>query len=431
MIKLIFFLGMLGSMFMVQGQENIPIIRANTKDVSVRDGEHFRKGYWYIMPEVSPDYYHVENPKKPHRVSFYTDLDSIAFDVTVNNDYDFIILLNGKDSCLTRVSTKTPKPLVLKRSCVDCNIGSDTIPFTMGLDNKIYVKAKINNGKAMRFLFDLGSTNCVINESIAEKSKIKWEGNATMGSVQGSETVKVSKHNAVQVKSLQWDSVPLFSTQHIGWGTKGILGMALLQEQIIELNYDEKIIVIHQERPDITKGYHKVDMEMRDGVPYIPITIDNGKTKATNWYMFDNGYSDCLLVDNMHAKANGLYGSMRNLGFRDNDMNGHTETVAAPVLRMGNLELTNVPIDLQNPADPQPYDRVIAGNDLLKRLNVIIDFRESVIYVKPNSLMNEPYDKASIWLQRILWAAGILLLVVVYLLVKRRLRSKKQSTLGL
>ena len=82
-------------MLWVTGQENIPVIRANAKDVSVRDGAHFRKGYWYIMPEVRPDDYRVENPKKPHRVVFITDLDSISFDVSPDKEYDFIILLNG------------------------------------------------------------------------------------------------------------------------------------------------------------------------------------------------------------------------------------------------------------------------------------------------------------------------------------------------
>ncbi|MFN5477620.1 MAG: hypothetical protein ACK57D_05180 [Sphingobacteriales bacterium] len=43
MAKIFLLAGMLGSMLWVTGQENIPVIRANAKDVSVRDGAHFRK----------------------------------------------------------------------------------------------------------------------------------------------------------------------------------------------------------------------------------------------------------------------------------------------------------------------------------------------------------------------------------------------------
>jgi hypothetical protein len=165
---------------------------------------------------------------------------------------------------------------------------------------------------------------------------------------------------------------------------------------------------------------------MRDGVPFIPITIDNGKSKCTNWFMFDNGYSNCLLVDNNFAKANALYGTMKTVGSRDNAMNGKTETVLVPKMLIGDYAIVNVPIDLQNPQDAHPYDRVIAGNDLLKRFNVIIDYQENVIYFKPNTLMDEPYDKAGMWLQRVLWAGGIVLLLVVFYLLRRRPRLNKK-----
>jgi hypothetical protein len=274
----------------------------------------------------------------------------------------------------------------------------------------------------MTFQFDLGTTNCVVNESITDESSIHWEGTAAMGSVQGTEQVKSSKYNTIQLRNLRWDSIPLFSTEKTGWRSKGIIGNSILQEQIVELNYDRNILVFHQQLPIIDKSYHRVPFEMRDGVPFIPISIDNGRTKATTWYMFDNGYSNCLLVDKENALTNLLYGTMKSVGFRDNAMNGKTETVLAPKLLIGDYTIANVPIDLQNPQDANPYDRVIAGNDLLKRFNVIIDYQESVIYFKPNALINEPYDKAGMWLLRVLWAGGIVLLFVVFFLLRRRFR---------
>ncbi|MBK9736526.1 MAG: hypothetical protein IPO92_16830 [Saprospiraceae bacterium] len=68
---LIVLLGLTGLFNIASAQHQLPIIRANSKNVSVLDGEHFRKGYWYIMPELKPDFYLVENPKKPHKVIFF------------------------------------------------------------------------------------------------------------------------------------------------------------------------------------------------------------------------------------------------------------------------------------------------------------------------------------------------------------------------
>jgi hypothetical protein len=50
---------------MIFVHSKLPIIKANSRNVTVLDGGHYRKGCWYIIPETKPDYYIVENPKKP------------------------------------------------------------------------------------------------------------------------------------------------------------------------------------------------------------------------------------------------------------------------------------------------------------------------------------------------------------------------------
>ncbi|MEJ0101473.1 MAG: hypothetical protein WDO19_02460 [Bacteroidota bacterium] len=78
------------------------MIKANSNNADIKDGLHFRKAYWYIMPEKKPDRYYVELPAKEHAVTFYTDIDSITFNTMYGGVYNFVILLNGKDSCYTQ-----------------------------------------------------------------------------------------------------------------------------------------------------------------------------------------------------------------------------------------------------------------------------------------------------------------------------------------
>ncbi|HCT30577.1 MAG TPA: transglutaminase domain-containing protein [Bacteroidales bacterium] len=99
MKKLLFVLLVLGhSAF---GQKNLPLIKASSIKVDIRDGEIFKKGGWNITPKLKPDIYATQNKNK--KVTFYTDLDSISFVVIPNVQYDFVILLNNKDSALTRI----------------------------------------------------------------------------------------------------------------------------------------------------------------------------------------------------------------------------------------------------------------------------------------------------------------------------------------
>jgi C-terminal processing protease CtpA/Prc len=100
------------------GQTTIPLIKASSKSVSVRDGAVLRKGVWNLSPETKPDVYTVLEPSKESTITFYTDIDSISFRVKPDTTYDFVIVLNGSDSCYTRISTLVPKPFLYSKGFV-------------------------------------------------------------------------------------------------------------------------------------------------------------------------------------------------------------------------------------------------------------------------------------------------------------------------
>ena len=95
------------------------IIKASSQMVDIRDGNLFKKGSWRISPEAKPDVYNTPNKNK--RVSFITDIDSISFIVKPEKIYDFIILLNNKDTAYTRIVYK-PSHLDVLKSAKDYNL---------------------------------------------------------------------------------------------------------------------------------------------------------------------------------------------------------------------------------------------------------------------------------------------------------------------
>jgi len=81
-------------------QKKIPVYKSNTANISILDGKDFKANSWTISPQVKPDVYTTSNRK----VAFYTDLDTIIYNLKPNNNYDFYIILKGKDSALTRIT---------------------------------------------------------------------------------------------------------------------------------------------------------------------------------------------------------------------------------------------------------------------------------------------------------------------------------------
>ncbi len=93
-------------------QRSLPLIKATSKSVDIRDKGVRRKNAWTIVQEAKPDVYTTSS--KNEKVTFYTDLDSISFTVVPNGVYNFVILLNGKDTALTQIKYEPSKLDILK-----------------------------------------------------------------------------------------------------------------------------------------------------------------------------------------------------------------------------------------------------------------------------------------------------------------------------
>lgn len=94
----------------VFAQKKLPIIKANSTSVDIKDDNQLRKNAWKIVPEEKLDVYTTSAKK----VTFYTDIDSISFKIEPKKQYDFIILLNGKDSARTQIKYEPSRLDILK-----------------------------------------------------------------------------------------------------------------------------------------------------------------------------------------------------------------------------------------------------------------------------------------------------------------------------
>ena len=93
-------------------QKKSQLIKANSLQVDIKVDDNLIKNAWTIVPETNPDIYTTSAKK----VTFYTDIDSISFDVKSNEQYYFVILLNGKDSANTRIVWEPSKLEILRNA---------------------------------------------------------------------------------------------------------------------------------------------------------------------------------------------------------------------------------------------------------------------------------------------------------------------------
>ena len=109
-IKAVMIISIIWSLSSCSKTKKIDVVRANSKQATIKVNDVLYPSGWTITPSISPDIYPVEIEKgTTARVSFKTDLDSISYEVTLGTIIDFYVLLNEKDSALTRFEGVPPK----------------------------------------------------------------------------------------------------------------------------------------------------------------------------------------------------------------------------------------------------------------------------------------------------------------------------------
>lgn len=98
----------------VFSQKELPIIHAKSNKVDIKVGAQVLKGQWTIKPKLELDVYTVG--KIGEDVTFYTDIDSISVTIDEKTKFDFIILLNKKDSAYTQIKYKESHLSILKKA---------------------------------------------------------------------------------------------------------------------------------------------------------------------------------------------------------------------------------------------------------------------------------------------------------------------------
>lgn len=379
----------------VQAQAILPVLKTNARSLDVREGHNLYKHYWDVSPGVKKDVYFAHRFKKETTITFYSDIDSVSFRTVPGQVYNFIILLNNKDTCYTQISTTRES---YYKNCIDCIILKDTIPFTVGNDNRVYITGTINNSQPLKFFFDNGADNTILFPSAFSKGvKLKFDDSVANRGTGGIQTRGVSNFNDVQIAKLHWrNEQVMYVEKQIGEGD-GTIGYDVFEDKIIELDYEKGLMIIHNAPFKMDKGYTRLAMQLNGGeVPSVTCTLINRGKKYTAAFLFDMGATGCLFLNQGFLVKNSFYGTMKTIGEAKSTGAGSgaikTSLAILPEFILGRHTFKDVPVNLESPAENDPGTGVL-GMDILKRFNTILDYTNNVIYLRPNALANSPYKQ--------------------------------------
>lgn len=355
-------------------QNNLPVIKATSRNVKIRDGAVL-KDWWYIVPEARPDVYWVDFPQKEQAVTFITDIDSISFVVKHGMAYDFVILVNGKDSAFTQIAG------VYKHQ-INCtgSTGNDSIPFTLR-DNRIYFEGAINSSETLSIQFDLGAGMSNINAKSSYKVKMEFDSSVFLINSQGRNKARLSSVNTITIGKLSFLQEAFIETKNMAKWEDAIVGNSLFLDKYLEIDYNNQLLIIHDSMPPLDSSWIKLDMLLDGGVrPMISAVLELDGAKYTDWYIFDTGNSGNGIISNELTARYGIYDKFNKIiGFAGRKI------ASIPKITIAGYSFENGTIVLEKPG-ANLLEKSVLGNKMLSRLNVVIDNRQGYLYLKPNKL---------------------------------------------
>jgi hypothetical protein len=357
-------------------QQTLPVIHANSKIVTIKDGLNTKTNFWVIVPEVKPDVYYLDLPRKNTTVKFITDIDSISFNMNYGETKDFIVLLNGKDSCYTQIAASHPH-LTLPQQ----QTGNDTIPFTLK-DNRIYFKGKVNGSELLNIQFDLGADAVNINNKSIDKININFDKKGTLINSNGNNETRVSSKNEFELAGLKWKGIEIYETRNMKNYEDVIIGNSFFLDKVYKIDYQTSVLIVYDKQPEIDTDYVKQNMILDNGVrPVFEATFILGNHTYKEWFLFDTGNSGVGIISNTFLDKNNLYDDFSTIiSF------GEKKVARIPQLVIANQTISSgaITLEKQNKNGSEYKFGGLIGNKLLKNFNVIVDNREGLIYLRLN-----------------------------------------------
>lgn len=293
---------------------------------------------------------------------------------------------------------------------VSCKPGARTsakrreIPFRLPR-NQIILPVKIGDSRELRIILDTGmhfEGLLVYNPDLQDSITVE---NAIEVLVPGAGADSASRAIMTDSGSFHVGNVEFINQRIIvlqndmmkGFPSDGVTGYSFFGNYIVEVDYDKMLITLHEsEKTEVDSSWGYLPITFKDNmIPWIEavVNIKGDEVVPVSLYI-DLASGDALeLLIKKEMKFHlpeQLEDSYLGRGL-SGDIYGHKGKISS--LKLGSFCLEDV-VTAFAPAkvrSKQEGADGIIGNDALRRFNLIFDYKNAKLYLKPNSFFSEPF----------------------------------------
>lgn len=301
------------------------------------------------------------------------------------------------------------------------NLDSDKIRFKL-IGNLIILPVELN-GVELSFVLDSGVSKPILfnlaNIDSLQINKVETILLRGLGGGAPVESIK-SKNNFLSVGNainINQDIYVVFDssinfTPRLGTPVHGIIGYDLFKDFIVEINYSSKYIVLHEPDSYSYKSCRRCeifDLSFYNNKPYISGEVEIDSSYLPVNLLIDTGSSDALWI--FENKDKGLV-PKEQMYFDDFLGKGLSGNIYGKRSKIKRFKLKRFELEDVNAAFPDSASISFArknikrngsiSGEVLKRFNVIIDYKNKRLTLKKNKYFRAPfsYNKSGIIIEQ-------------------------------
>lgn len=177
----------------------------------------------------------------------------------------------------------------------------------------------------------------------------------------------------------------------------GIIGYSFLSRYIVKIDYDNNLVEVWE--PGKIK-YPRAGILVNpviNGIPVFDASLTDGNSSHSRFY-FDTGAGLCLLMSEAFEKDSSILRKEKKIiTTQAEGIGGKTAMKLTTVkeIKIGKYKFKKVPAHIfKDEFNVTAYPSLggLIGNDLLRRFNLIINYGQKELHLKPNSHFKEPFD---------------------------------------
>ncbi len=257
---------------------------------------------------------------------------------------------------------------------------------------------------SLNFVLDTGSGGISLDSLTCEYYNLKTEpSDRIVRGIAGIKYVSFAKNHALHLPGIIISNLDFHINDYeilssaYGMKIDGIMGYSFLRRYIVYLDYDNQQMKVYT--PGTIK-YPKGGYLLKPQFSTLPMqnaSIKDGKPISGKFFL-DTGAGLCLLMNDDFANDSSVFKKSRKFYLTQAEgLGGKTDMKLSVVkeLKLGPYKFRNVPAYVFNDdfgVTNYPVLGGLIGNDIMRRFNVIINYPQQEIYIKPNKHFLDSFD---------------------------------------